>query len=203
MPRRVMRLRGVALTTMVLLGAALAVWFGGARWHFEPRNFGVVEAGVLYRSARLTPAATRIVHETYGIRTIVDLGGSEPGSRQDRIAQETADALGMKRRVFRLEGDGTGNPNAYVEALRVITDKASQPVLVHCSAGAQRTSGCVILYKNLVRHQPIEDVYDEARSYKHDPRRNPRLKPYLETWVEKIGRAYDARTNVPGFEPMP
>lgn len=194
--------RHAVIAAMVFVGIAAIVWFGGVRWHFTPKNFGVVESGVLYRSARLTPAATRIVHDKYRIKTIVDLGGSEPGSRQDQIAQETADALGMTRKVFRLGGDGTGNPNAYVEALRVITDPANQPVLVHCSAGAQRTSGCIILYKNIVEHQPIDSVYDEARSYKHDPRKNTRLRPYLETWAEKIGEAYRGKTSVPGFEPM-
>ncbi|MBC7773426.1 MAG: tyrosine-protein phosphatase [Pyrinomonadaceae bacterium] len=195
-------IRVAVIAALALAGISLAVWFGGARWHFTPKNFGIVEDGVLYRSARLTPAATRLVHDKYAIKTIVDLGAFVPGSRQEQIAQDTADALGMTRKVFRLEGDGTGNPNAYVEALRVIADPANQPVLVHCSAGAQRTSGCVILYKNLIEHQPIDGLYDEARSFKHDPRKNPRLKPYLETWSEQIEEAYRTKGAVPGFEPV-
>jgi len=47
---------------------------------------------------------------------------------------------------FLLPSDGTGDPEKYVRALQLMTDPQRQPVLVHCGAGAQRTSTAVILY---------------------------------------------------------
>ncbi len=196
------RPRHLPLLVGVLAVVACISWFAGVRWHFQPKNFGIVEPGVLYRSAALTPAATKLVHDEYRIRTIVDLGAFDRDPEGDVIAQRTAESLGVKRLVFRLEGDGTGNPNAYVQALTVINDPANHPVLLHCSAGAQRTSGCVILYKQIIKSLPFDPAYDEAQTYKHDPRRNPRLKPYLMTWQTRIAESYRSRTAIPGFDPL-
>lgn len=176
-----------------------ALWFGKMRHDVFPENFGVVKEGVLYRSADLTPAATKKVHDQQHIKTIVDLGAFDVGSAKERVAADTASALGIQRHVFRLEGDGTGNPNAYVQALRIINDPKNQPVLVHCAAGAQRTSGCVMLYRNLIEGVPFERAYEESYGYGHKARKNPRLKPFIKTWVDQINRAYREGTLVNGF----
>jgi tyrosine-protein phosphatase SIW14 len=193
----------------VWLAACLLLVGMGLFYRFEvrdnlfPPNFGVVEPGVLYRSAALSPAGTRRVHDQYHIKTIIDLGAYEPGSPEEAVAARTAEALGVKRQVFRLEGDGTGNPNAYVAALRVITDPSNQPVLVHCSAGAQRTSACVMLYRSIVQGKDmIGPVYEDSFRYGHDPRRNTRLAPYLMEFREKIAQAYRTGSTIGGFEPM-
>lgn len=174
-----------ALLCVGALGYAKVV-----RPQIVPKNFGVVEEGTVYRSGELTPAATRRVVRERGIKTIIDLGAYSDSDFEERIAARTAAALGAERRVFRLEGDGTGNPNAYVEALRIITDPAKQPVLVHCSAGSQRTSACVLLYREIVQGRPFAQEMDEAYAHGHDPARNTRLRPYLEQWREKIAAAY-------------
>ncbi|MGE3107521.1 MAG: hypothetical protein AB7G11_00930 [Phycisphaerales bacterium] len=186
---------------LVLAAAAAIAWFAGVRWQFEPKNFGIVEPGVLYRSAALTPAALRRVHDLYHIRTIVDLGAYDRDPVGGVIAQRTADALGIKRFVFPLEGDGTGDPNAYVRALRIIASPANQPVLVHCATGSQRTSGCVILYQQIIHGDAFDPAYDQAKSFKHDPTRNPRLKPYLLEWHDRIAQAYRSGAVVPGYRP--
>jgi protein tyrosine/serine phosphatase len=155
-----------------------------------PKNFGVVDAGKLYRSGELTPAATKRVVEENHIKTIVDLGAYDVDPAGERIADRTAASLGVERHVFRLNGDGTGNPNAYVEALRILTDPAKQPALVHCSAGSQRTSACVLLYREIVQGKPFLADMSEALEHGHDPAKNARLRPYLEEWHAKIAEAF-------------
>ncbi|HMN40605.1 MAG TPA: tyrosine-protein phosphatase [Phycisphaerales bacterium] len=190
---------------LVALFAALAIAGLGAlgyaklvRPNIVPKNFGVVDAGKLYRSGRLTPSATREVVEANHIKTIVDLGAYDLSPSGERVAEHTASALGVERRVFRLSGDGTGNPNAYVEALRIIADPAKQPVLVHCSAGSERTGACVLLYREIVQgHAPGADL-GETYSHGHDPSRNTRMKPYLEQWRAKIAEALRAGTSIDG-----
>lgn len=185
----------------MVIAVGLGVWMyaGWVHPNLVPRNFGIVEAGKLYRAAALTPGATQRVHREHGIKTIVDLGGYDKDPTGDRIAQRTAEALGMERYVFPLEGDGTGNPNAYVAALRIITDPAKQPVLVHCSAGAQRTSGCVMLYKDIVLGQPLDTTYPEAREYRHDPADNPRLLPFVRQYERDISEAFKNGTQIETF----
>lgn len=171
------------------------------RPNIVPKNFGVVEPGLLYRSGELTPATTRRVVEENKIRTIVDLGGFSDDPPAEQVAARTAKALGVERRVFRLEGDGRGNPNAYVEALRIIADPSKQPVLVHCSAGSERTGACVILYRHIVQQKGrwcAADLIEEARRFKHDPQRNEAMRPYLDEWVDKIEKAYRDGTLIEG-----
>ena len=161
-----------------------------------PRNFGVVEEGSIYRAGRLTPGAVHRLVEQHGIKTIVDLGAYDKDLTGERIAERTAKSLGIERRVFRLEGDGRGNPNAYVEALRIIADPAKQPVLVQCSAGSQRTSTCIILYRTIVQGKSREEVMTDAYLHGHDPKDNPHLAPYLDEWAPKIEAAYKAGQGV-------
>jgi len=187
---------------LVLCAAAcgLLAWVvlakDGIRDHLVPRNFGVVEAGHVYRAAALTPAALRRVHAEHHIRTIIDLGGSDTDPLADRLAQRSAESLGITRYLFPLSGDGTGNPNAYVSALRVLADEKNHPVLVHCSAGAQRTSGCIILYREVIQSRPRADARKEALGFRHDPKDNPRLFRYLDTWQGHIERAFRSGTQV-------
>jgi tyrosine-protein phosphatase SIW14 len=170
------------------------------RPNIVPKNFGVVDEGKLYRSGELTPSATKLVVDQNHIRTIVDLGAYDIDPAGERVAERTAKSLGVERRVFRLNGDGTGNPNAYVEALRIITDPAKQPVLVHCSAGSERTGTCVILYREIVQSAKWNspELLEEARRFKHDPARNPRMAPYLEEWGRQIESAFKSGAAIEG-----
>lgn len=184
----------LALVTAV----ALSGWF--FRYHVRDdlfaRNFGVVEAGQIYRSGRQTPAMMERIVKAHGIKTIIDLGAFEPGSREEASADQTAKALGVARHRFGLFGDGTGDPNEYVAALRLLADPALRPVLVHCAAGAQRTSGCVVLYRHLVQGRPLTEAFPESFEFKHDPRRNPKLRPYLDRWSAAIGTAFKDGTRI-------
>lgn len=154
-----------------------------------PRNVGVVEPGVLVRSGRLTPAATEQVVREHGIRTIIDLGAYIERPYESRVSELTARALGVRLVRLSLEGDGTGDPDQYAEALRVIMDPANHPVLVHCAAGAQRTSGCVMLYRRLTVGKPFEAGIAEAEEFKHDPEKNPALLAYMRRWGDAIVEA--------------
>jgi tyrosine-protein phosphatase SIW14 len=199
---RAPRTRPIASTVLLvaIIVAGLAVlWHKQVRDHLIPRNFGVVEEGVLYRSGRLTPRATRLVVERHAIKTIVDLGAYDKDPDLEEQARRTAEALGVTRYVFPLHGDGTGNPNAYVAALRVITDPANQPVLVHCSAGAERTSGCVMLYEKAVHGRAFAETYPLMTRHKHDPARNPLLMSYLADHAGAILAALRAGTFIDGY----
>ena len=67
------------------------------RPNVEPKNFGVVVQGTLYRSGELTPAATHHVVDERHIKTIVDLGGYDGNPVGERLAQRTAEALGVEQ----------------------------------------------------------------------------------------------------------
>lgn len=178
------RLPLVLIVLGILAGGGAIGWHKVVRHYFVARNFGVVEDGAVYRSGRIKPIMVRKLHERYGIATIIDLGAYAPGSEEDLAEQAVAEELGMTRHSFHLVGDGTGDPNGYVQAVRLMADPANQPVLVHCAAGAQRTGTAVILYRHLVQGRPIAETIPEAIEHKHDPGGNWRLLAYL---AENLG----------------
>ncbi len=190
---------------VVALVVAAAVWFWrfGVRDHVIPRNLGTVEAGQIYRAGRLTPRTTERVVREHQIRTIIDLGAYTGDPVATRVAEQTARALGVRRVVFTLEGDGTGDPQQYAEALRIMADPANQPVLIHCAAGAQRTSVCIMLYRRIFQGVPLERSLGEAMEHRHDPSDNPALWPYVTRWADAIERAVREGTPVDRTPPEP
>ena len=200
-PRAGRRLRWIVLAIAAVAGVWIA-WHKEIRHHFIPRNFGVVEEGVLYRSGRLTPSATERLHKQYGIKTIIDLGAYDRDPHGQELAERTAAALGITRSEFWLVGDGTGNPNCYVAALRVLADPANHPVLVHCASGAQRTSGLAMLYLKAFHGRPFEETDPVMRAFKHDPEGNPQLMSYLADHGEEILRALRSGGMVGGHRPV-
>jgi hypothetical protein len=195
-----------ALLVAMAIGACAWIFRVGVRDHVWARNFGVVADGEVYRAGRLTPVATRRIVERRGIRTIIDLGAYHPGSAEERRAQRTADALGVTRYRLDLEGDATGNPNEYAHALRLIDDPRNRPVLVHCSAGSERTGCLVAIYRasteRIALDAPtIDRLMREANRYRDS--RQPDLRGMLEVWGQRILEALHDGTDVRGIEPTP
>jgi protein tyrosine/serine phosphatase len=202
--RRRGHIAAVILASVAGFGfASWGVYDAAIKPHVSPKRFGVVEQGKIYRSGELTPAATRLVVEQHGIRTIIDLGAHEPDTREERLAQRTADALNVTRISLDLEGDATGNPNNYVVALRVLNDPERWPILIHCAAGAQRTGCAVALFRMINEGWTFERALDEAKEFNHDPRDNPKLTEMIEKYREPIEAALEAGGQIPGIPAVP
>lgn len=190
---------------LVLAVVAVGVWFSidvvaadvfGRRVH-------VVAPGEVVRSGKLRPAALKSLIEEQGIRTIVDLGAFEEGSGEDRLQQRVADAMGVTRYRFQLYGDTNGNPNHYVNAIRIMRDPEMQPVLLHCGAGTERTGMCILYYRHLEEGLSFEDGYLDAQSVGHSPDRNPVFQQNLDAFGQAVIDAVRNGTDVEGFEPVP
>lgn len=194
---------------MILVGfvaaaacVALVFAFKSFRHHFVPRNFGIVEPGCIFRSGRLTARMIRRVKQTHGIRTIIDLGAYPAGTSDELLMQRTASDLGLTRYVMRgVFGNATGNPNVYLRAVRLLADPTSHPVLIHCAAGAERTGAAVILFRHLVQGKPIDEVYQEALRFRHDPAKNGEMRGYVERHAPAIREAFERGGDIPNAEP--
>ncbi|QYU66426.1 tyrosine-protein phosphatase [Leptolyngbya sp. 15MV] len=192
--------RVLAVVALIAVGAVLAA---SAKPDLFPKNFGVVEAGKVYRSGQLTPAAFRRVVERHGIRTIIDMGSGKDHPEVERLNAAVARSLGVRRYVAALEGDARGNPNWYVWALRLASDPENQPVLIHCGAGSERTGCIVALYDNVHRGVPLDQGYIETKRFGHRPTRNPHLRDVMEKYGPSIVEAYRAGQWLPFAEVPP
>jgi len=164
------------------------------------RKFGVVDEGRITRSGRMTPATMRKLFRRTHVKTMIDLGMYKTGTPDEIAAQQTADELGVTRHRLFLKGDGTGNPNYYVHALRLMTDPDNLPVHIHCNAGAQRTSAAIILYRVIVEGRTIPEAYPEAFNYGHHPRKDWILLYYVTKWLEPIRAAYASGGWIEGYD---
>ena len=189
------------LVIIVVIAAGAIYGIKKTRYQFIARNFGVVETGEIYRSGRLTPRMFRKKVSENNIKTVLDLGAYQPGSPEDLREQQLSEELGAERHRFYLHGDGTGNPNYYVQALRLMSDPEAQPILIHCAAGAQRTGVLVLLYRHIVQGQDVAEAYPESFQYKHKPDEWP-LLAYFAQWNDEIADSLRSGEPIPGFDPV-
>lgn len=179
----------------VLVGVVLFI--EGVRPHIVPKRFSEVVHGKIYRAGKLTSRAMADVVAEHNIKTIIDLGAYERGSSGDQRLARTAQALGATRYRFDLVGDSTGDPNDYVDVLRILIDPASQPVLVHCGAGTERTGCTVALYRHYFEGVPLSRAFAEADAKGHDPSDNPLLLRTLLDWSPAIEHALRTGERIP------
>ena len=176
-----------AVGVLLIIGSLVA-WNNGLRDAVFAKNFGVVEPGRLYRSGQLSRWQVRRVLAENHIGRIVCMSANG-GHPADVAAEVQAAAdLHVRRDVYPLGGDGTGRVREYVLAVAAVAaaERAGQPVLVHCIAGAQRTGGVIACYQLLVEHRPPAEVLAEMERFGHDPHDNPHLLAYLNAHLGEI-----------------
>jgi protein tyrosine phosphatase (PTP) superfamily phosphohydrolase (DUF442 family) len=121
------------LVLALLVLTALASWL-------VPRildNFDVVIPGYVYRSAQLTPAALEHYTGAYGLRSIVNLRGSNQDCQWYWDERATAARLGLK-----FYDIGVDSRYLYHDEMREVIEALEtcpRPVLFHCNSGVDRT----------------------------------------------------------------
>jgi len=185
----VFRLAVLSGVAIALAATAAVMWHKVVREQYFPKNFAPVVPGEIYRSAYLVPNAMKIVQRDYGIKTIVDLGGSEPGTPAYADEVETARRLGIQRHEFNFPGDGKGDPVAYARVLELIADESTHPVLVHCAAGAYRTTTVAMLYRHLFLREPLWEAAQASILRGYDPYEHPDHLAYLAENLAAVRQA--------------
>src|ERR1019366_9112340 len=168
------------------------------RWHNQQyRNFRVVEAGVLYRSAQLPLPRVQQLLTDHHIRTVVCLrDGNDPA---DEAEETWVNAKGLNfvrikpRPWFPDEAGKIPAETCAKEFRAVMDDPANYPVLVHCYAGIHRTGILCALFRMdyqgwtntqaeaemRIMGYTILDDHDDVLGYlaKYRPQRTPNAAP--------------------------
>ena len=172
----------------VVIGLLVWIWFGFVRYHVIPKRFGVVVPGQIYRSGQISSTLIKKVLTQHNIGVIINLSGYNPNDPDKKAEQQAAEELNIKVLRFPLSGKGTGDVNNYAGAVAAIADANKQglPVLVHCTAGAQRTGGVIAVYRLLIEKKDPAFVIDEMKHYGWNPKDNPELVPYLNGNIAQL-----------------
>jgi len=133
------------LRSLLAIGLGLVVVLAAyAAGTYYERNFHTVLSGELYRSAQMDPVSLASRVQQYGIKSILNLRGSDPGAwYQDEV--QTADRLGVRHYDYRLSATEEVSLTQMNEIVRLLRD-APKPVLIHCKAGSDRTGLVSALY---------------------------------------------------------
>lgn len=108
-------------------------------------NFHAVIAGEFYRSAQIGRADLSAYVGRYGIASVVNLRGANPGTPwYDEEVAAAAD-LGIAHHDFRMSA-GTEIDRIEADRLVALLRDVPKPVLVHCQAGSDRTGLASALY---------------------------------------------------------
>jgi protein tyrosine phosphatase (PTP) superfamily phosphohydrolase (DUF442 family) len=176
------------LLVVLLLVGTVWLWEDVVKDRVIPKRFGVVQEGQIYRSGQLSSSLVERTLVKYKIARIVCLSGDSSDDIDKNAERQVAAKLGIERLIFPLRGNGTGDITHYAKAIAAICEaqKKHKPVLVHCSAGAQRTGGVIAAYRLLVEKKDASFVLAEMMRYDWNPKSNPHLLPYLNSHMAEL-----------------
>jgi protein tyrosine/serine phosphatase len=173
----------------------LAALGGYAWWRdegsrlFFPRNFGVVEEGFLYRSGQIHPRIIEDVLRDHQIDVVIDLARDDLRLESARAEIAAVEALGIRKvDLPGLDGYGVGRLDSYATALEelALARYRGDRVLVHCSAGSERTGATVALYRMLFEGWSGEQAYAEYLQYRNRPPGHRKLPDYLNRNMPRL-----------------
>lgn len=151
------------LIRRILIGlsfVALVAW-GYRNSVFRPaKNFHELDPGKFYRSAQLAKDEFEDLVKTYGIKTVINLRGSQPGEWW--FDDEKSE---LERLHVRMENIGFSTEQLqtredwlrYSELLKT----AERPILVHCRSGADRTGEASAVYQIDYMGKSREEALDQ------------------------------------------
>ncbi|MBB5700321.1 protein tyrosine/serine phosphatase [Ochrobactrum daejeonense] len=129
------------------LGLVIGAGFmGGYLYTLQYKgNVHTVLDGQVYRSNQPDPARIANLQKLYGIRTIINLRGPEPGEKWYDEEIAAAETLGIRHADFEMSARRQLSPEEARQLIALMA-KAEKPVLIHCKSGSDRTGLAAALY---------------------------------------------------------
>ena len=181
---RVGRLIALVAMSPLLLGGFLGVQLLAGNYHEVIPN-------VLYRSAQPTAAMIKRAVKEDGIKTIINLRGSNPARDWYREEVRAAEEAGIQHINFRMSAKRQLTQQQVTELVNIMRD-APKPILIHCQAGSDRSGLAASLYLALIAKTPTDEA-ERALSIRYGHFSIPYLSaayPMDETW-DKVEDWYE------------
>jgi tyrosine-protein phosphatase SIW14 len=190
--RRLFRL----IASVLVAASILVIPLVYARVHEKNlRNFRVVEDGVLYRSAQLSPEGLdRVIHD-YGIRTVVSFRDVEEGKtteppdkwEEEFCAKRGVNYIRLPLRAWATDETGVVPADENVKQfLAIMADPKNHPVLAHCFRGVHRTGTYCAIYRMECHGWSNDEAMDELKALGYENLdKEDDVRGYLERYVPK------------------
>jgi protein tyrosine/serine phosphatase len=123
-------------------------------------NWAEVIPGRLYRSNHPTPARLALAVRRFGIRTVVNLRGSEKYTPSNVLSVAEAERLGVAHVFIPFESRGAPHRDRILRFHDIYRGMA-KPALVHCKSGADRAglaAGLAILFEGGTAAQALRQL---------------------------------------------
>ncbi len=177
---------------LVVGGGGFWLWEEVLEYRFIPKRWGTVVDGQVYRSGQLHPALVKRTLAKYQIELVMSLIDprflSDWDLEADAAEQRACGELGIERRVYPLQGDGTGDIGTYAGAIASIVEgtRRGERVLVHCAAGSQRTGGVVACFRVLVQGWEPQRALEEMARYDWEPDEDVVVLDHLNAHMHEL-----------------
>jgi protein tyrosine phosphatase (PTP) superfamily phosphohydrolase (DUF442 family) len=175
---------GFSLTCAILVGA-VAMWATGG-------NFHAVIPGQFYRSAQIKPERLEDVVNRYGIKTIINVRGTNVEHLWYQDQQEALRRLGVAFHDVALsarEMPDIIRLDKLIDALQ----KSQRPTLVHCFNGADRSGLATVVALLMDGNHKLDDVRWQTSLYFqiiHDDSAGKQFLRQYESWLKAKGQKH-------------
>lgn len=177
------------MKTKMLLGAGLLLIAAGAAYgtyalYFETYHFAVVQEGVLYRSGAQGLRRFRNTFRWHPFKSNVNL--QSVSDLETKYAQQAAEEErfcrehGVKYFHLPIKEKTPPTPEQAAQFLKLASDPANQPVLVHDSQGVIREGMFVALWQMEKMRYSREDALQAIRWFGHSP--SPELPQFIKQY---------------------
>jgi membrane-associated phospholipid phosphatase/protein tyrosine phosphatase (PTP) superfamily phosphohydrolase (DUF442 family) len=161
------------------------------------QNLRVVVAGQAYRSGQMDAPEFTGVIERYGIKSILNLRGENPGTAWHQAETNTAAKLNVIH-YDRSLGSGTPLTLAQMDELVTLLRQAPKPILIHCNGGADRSGLVSALYLFAIEGHPPGAADQELSLWNgHVPLIRPKVTAMDNSfWLYVSNHATHAESNL-------
>ena len=180
------RVKLAGAVVLLLAGAAFATayWESHRAYHLA-----TVQEGVLYRdgarSARQFAAALDSVHP-HTVVSLVDAQEiSDPNKPQFAEEAQLCSARGVRLARIEVKLGGWPAPDDLRRFLKIVSDKQSQPVLVHCAQGVRRTGFFVAAYQESVLGYDKGKAKDAILTFGHSDKTINDIRRFIDQYDPK------------------
>jgi hypothetical protein len=146
---------GIGCAIVLTIGVVAAA---GYRYHKRYRHLAVHDAGMVYRSGWVDADVFAELIDKYQIRTVINLCNPNEMGAQRCVDQRKA-VIGSGAALLEWPMPATvdaADPDI-ARYVKVLSDPASYPILVHCQHGVTRTAKLLTMYDILFRGMTADE----------------------------------------------